>query len=56
MIERNPELLRMSSFVDVFDASVDMPHNVDDHIHLVDKWYGDMGVWFSKLITGREIV
>ena len=54
MIERNPELLQMSSFVDVFDASVDTPHN--DYVHLNNKWYRDMGMWFSKLITGQEIV
>ena len=53
MIERNPELLIMSSFVDVFDASVDVPKKTNDHLHLVDEWYRELGTWFSRLITGQ---
>ena len=56
MIENNLELLRMSSYVDVFDASLDIPHKPDDHIHLLDTWYGDIGNWFSTLITEKENV
>ena len=55
MIESIPELQRMTSYVDVYEASVDKPHRPDDHIHLLDSWYGEIGLWFSSLVKGEHL-
>ena len=48
LIVGNAELRHMSSFVDVFDASINFPHN--DHVHMVDSWYQELGNWFVSLM------
>jgi hypothetical protein len=53
MIEKNKILKGMTTVVDVFEASVDLEHK--DHVHLTDKWYKDIGNWFSGLILGGEL-
>ncbi len=55
LIELIPELQRMTTYVDVYEASVDFPHNVGDHIHLTDRWYGEIGLWFSNLIRAHDL-
>ncbi len=37
MIEENDYLLEMTTFVDLFQASIIVPHLKDDHIHKVGK-------------------
>jgi len=44
MIESEPLLLGMSSFIDVIDASLTFPHA--DFIHMDDRWYSELGKWF----------
>ena len=55
MIELIPELQAMATYIDVYEASVDYPHNHNDHIHKIDKWYGDIGHWFSNLIMAHDL-
>jgi hypothetical protein len=44
----NAELSQMSSFVDVFDASINFNHH--DRIHMADSWYQELGNWFATLM------
>ena len=48
LIESEPELLKLSSFIDVIDASLTFPHA--DFIHMNDKWYSQLGEWFTTLM------
>lgn len=51
LIERSPQLMRMASYIDVYDASVDAPHIPGDPVYLSREWYGALGQWFAKFIT-----
>jgi hypothetical protein len=44
----NAELSQMSSFVDVFDASITFRHA--DPIHMAPSWYKELGDWFVTLM------
>jgi hypothetical protein len=44
----NAEFSEMSSFVDVFDASIHVRHG--DHIHMAESWYQELGDWFVTLM------
>ena len=48
MLESEPELLGMMSFLDVIDASLTFPHA--DYIHMDDNWYSQLGKWFITLM------
>lgn len=49
MIAGNQVLHKMTTYVDVYDASLNRPHI--DHIHLEDSWYKSIGNWFARVIT-----
>jgi len=55
MIELIPDLKEMMTYIDVYEATVDYPHNADDHIHLIDAWYGEIGLWFSSIIRRYDL-
>lgn len=48
LIAADPDLLGMSSFIDVLDASLNFPHA--DYIHMDDKWYKELGKWFTSFM------
>ena len=48
MLESEPKLHGMMSFLDVIDASLTFPHA--DYIHMDDSWYMQLGQWFVSLM------
>ena len=48
LVESEPDLLRMSSYVDVLDASITFPHA--DYIHMDATWYHELGRWFISFM------
>lgn len=48
LIESNPDLLAMMTYLDVFDASLTFPHA--DFIHMDDQWYSELGTFFTSFM------
>jgi hypothetical protein len=48
LLESEPELRNVMSFLDVLDASLTFPHA--DFIHMGDTWYEQLGLWFTSLM------
>ena len=48
MIEVEPTLHRMMSFIDVHNAS--LTHAREDHIHMDQNWYKLLGFWFGSFV------
>lgn len=43
LISNSPSLLKMTTFINVFESSIDWPHA--DHIHMDNVWYDRLGKW-----------
>lgn len=54
LILMNQELHKMTTYVDVYDASIDKYHV--DHIHLKPNWYNDIGILFARVMTELDYV
>jgi len=48
LIESNPDLLNMMTYLDVLDASLTFPHA--DFIHMDDHWYNELGKFFISFM------
>lgn len=48
MIEAEPDLMVMMTFVEVFDASLTFSHS--DFIHMSNAWYEELGKFFLNFI------
>jgi hypothetical protein len=48
MLESTTDFMHKSSFVDVFNASISLPHT--DNIHMHHTWYNALGSTFASLI------
>lgn len=46
LISKSTSLKKMTSFINVFDASVKWPKS--DHIHMDDMWYHNLGKWLVE--------
>jgi hypothetical protein len=53
MLESTTDFMHKSSFVDVFNASINFPHV--DNIHMSSTWYNALGSTFASLIDRIQV-